>query len=76
MNMSRENVAFCDLEVIRKVFNTKVLNAEDILRKLSVTKEEQEDIEKKTRDQSDNASWLTERQNRITGSKCDELFNR
>ena len=54
--------AFCDPEVIPKVFNTKVLTAEDILRKLSVTKEEQEDIEKKTRDQSDNALWFTERQ--------------
>ena len=30
MNMSRENVAFCNPEVIPKVFNTKVFIAEDI----------------------------------------------
>ena len=60
--------------VIPKLFNTKVLIAEDILRKLSVTNEEQDDIEKKNRDQSDNALWFTERQNRITGSKCGRII--
>ena len=50
LNMSREHAAFCDPEVMAKVFSTKVLTAEDILRKFSGTKEEQEDVEKKTRD--------------------------
>ena len=60
---------FCDPEVIPRVFNIKVLTAEDIFRKPFITKAEQKYIEKKTRDQSNNAMWFAKRQNRITGSK-------
>ena len=51
-NLPKEEVTFCDSDDIPKVFSTEVVTAEDILEKLSITKEQQQDLEMKSRDQS------------------------
>ena len=56
------------------LFATEKICAEEILEKLSVTKEQQKHLENETRDQSSSALWIRERQNRITGSKCGRIL--
>uniref|UniRef100_A0A1X7SGF2 YqaJ viral recombinase domain-containing protein n=1 Tax=Amphimedon queenslandica TaxID=400682 RepID=A0A1X7SGF2_AMPQE len=50
------------------------LTAEDVLEALSVNKEQQEELESKTRSQSNSSVWFTERRRRITGSKCGRII--
>lgn len=57
-NLPNEEVTFCDPDDIPKVFSTEVVTAEDILEKLSITKEQQQDLEMKTRDQSSSTYGL------------------
>lgn len=52
----------------------KRAESESIIKKITLTETQIEELEKKTKYQSKDAMWFEARKNRITGSKCGRLL--
>ena len=74
MNLSLTNIANEVVENYRKTSSDEKITL--LLRKLSFTEKEIQNIQKGTRGQSDSNAWNKHRKGRLTASKHHELFSK